>query len=339
MCGRHFSGGLVRDPQFNIGSVCPPNDLHPDVLSCACGWTSQLRNFGLPHTWLMLLVLGISLFVMASTSHAAGVVTTQMSGNTLTLTGDGQGNRIQLKYANSALIVGVTDYDDGTRIQGKNTFLNFKGDIVVNLNGGNDRFRVYDSQISLTNLTVDMGTGESEEVDIRNLTLAGNLAITSRGTKLNSSVSPGSGSDIRVESVVIRGNVRINTGTGTDLVTILPLDATPPRISGNVSIDTRDGDDFVGIGINGSHWPNTSAQIGGTVTIRTGAGPDICDLWVKMSGVDVLLGDGDDTLYAYVCGTRGGSAKLDGGAGSDWFRNSGGNSSSFTQGLVGFERR
>jgi hypothetical protein len=288
---------------------------------------------------LLLTAFTLIQLTLVSTGYAAGVVTTQLSGSTLTLTGDNQGNRIELKYANSAIIVGVTDYDDGTRIQGKSTFPNFKGDVVVNLNGGNDRFRVFDSQISLTNLTVDMGTGESEELDVRNLTLAGTLAITSRGTKLNSSVSPGTGSNIWVERAVIRGNVRINTGAGTDTVTILPLDSTPPQISGNVSIDTRDGDDFVGIGINGSRWPNTSAQIGGTVTIRTGAGPDVCDLWAKMSGVDVQFGEGDDTLYAYQCGTRGGPAKLDGGAGSDWFRNYGGNSSLFTQGLVSFERR
>lgn len=276
---------------------------------------------------------------LAPAAHATGVVKTQLSGNTLTLTGDGQGNRIELKYGSSGLIVGVTDHDDGTLIQGKSTFPNFKGDVVVNLNGGNDWFRVFESQISLTNLTVDMGTGESEELDVRNLTLAGTLAITSRGTKLNTSVSPGTGSKIWVERAIIRGNVRINTGTGTDSVTILPLDATPPLISGNVSVDTRDGDDFVGIGINGSRWPNTSAQIGGTVTIRTGAGPDICDLWAKMSGVDLQLGEGDDTLLGFQCGTRGGPAKLDGGAGNDWFRNYGGNSSLFTQSLISFERR
>lgn len=273
----------------------------------------------------------------AVAAHGAGVVTVHNNGNTLTITGDGAGNRVQIVWNGSQFDVTTPAYDNGTVIRGTTTFSGLKGDLVVNLNGGDDRLTITEGNLTFNNVTINSGTGEVEFVYLARLTIMGNLSITSQATKVTS--YPGDASDIRVEYVSVSGTTRINTGSGSDNVTVYPEGYRTPKLQGAVSIDTRDGNDSVYVMTNGSWGSGETCQIGGALTIRTGAGRDYVALWVKAASISLGLGDADDYLLGYGCGTRGGTADVDGGSGTDTFKNQGANSSLFTKALTNFEIR
>lgn len=290
-----------------------------------------LRN---PHGFL--LTLALASIATASPAYCAGIVNVQRNGNTLTITGDGAGNRISIYGSNTKLIVTQADYDDGTVIRGTPSVANFSGDLVVNLNGGDDRLTIVQQDLWLNNVTINSGTGVTEYVYLKYFKIKGNLAITTQATKV--SPFPGDGSSIHLEKVSVDGTIRINTGSGSDNVCVYPEGDDTPKLKGAVSIDTRDGNDNVNVDINGSGL-GASPQIGGALTIRTGAGADKVYLLVKAPSISVDLGDADDYLQAYKCGTQGGAASLEGGSGRDTFKNQGANSSLFTRGITGFEVR
>ncbi len=284
----------------------------------------------------LILTLALASIATASPAYCAGVVTVQKSGNTLTITGDGAGNRIAIYRNATNLIVTQADYDNGTVIRGTPSVAGFTGDLVVNLNGGDDRLTIDQQDLTFNNVTINSGTGATEYVFLRHFTIKGNLAITSQATKVTP--FPGDASSIHVEKLSVDGTIRIDTGSGSDNVCVYPEGADTPKLKGALSIDTRDGNDNVNVDVNGSGGV-PSPQIGGALTIRTGAGPDKVFLYVKAASISLGLGDGDDYLQSYASGTRNGTAALDGGAGTDTFRNQGANSSLFTRGLTSFEVR
>ena len=159
---------------------------------------------------------------LESRQMLTGTVAVALSGGTVTLTGSGAGNGVNVTDNGTALSVTGLNYDGGaTAVTGTTTPIantSITKGIKINLNGGATYLQI-GTTTALSplpgNLTVDLGKGNNVFYSF------------------NSSVA---------------GNACIVTGYGNDLATLLGL-----KVGGTLAVDTGAGNDYVVASLNGTH--------------------------------------------------------------------------------------
>jgi hypothetical protein len=282
---------------------------------------------------LLILNLAAVSCAIPLAAQAAGKVVVTKSGNKILITGDGAANHVFLGTEANKLIIRTGQ--DNTVIQGTKDFPGFTGDLELNMGGGDDNVAINSQTLVLNNVTANMGTGFREWFALHHARLNGSLSVVSQATAVGNYPEA---SYITVQSATIRGNVTINTGRGSDQVSIsTPTKDSVVGVGGNLWIDTRDSNDRVHVQDYASGKPPTGA--GGSLIIRTGTGNDLVEMRTRANSMTINLGEGDDTLNASGCSAPS-TISVDGNLGNnDTFANRKENSSRFIQALTGFEKR
>ena len=267
----------------------------------------------------------------------AGVVTvTVTDAGDLVVTGDGQANQVTIfqevtqgvPITGSYFIAG----QNGTTITGTDPthpgyIGNVTDDILINLNGNNDRLTVgdgFDGHFIVPNdLEISMGGGADvvtiDRIAVRDdatiLTGDGNDSVSFKGTVGGLAGVDGGNNDltiftgaradnVRLENTFVRRNLTINTGTDAfgDVVDMLFA-----NVGNDTNISTGGGSDIVRL---------SDVGFNDDLTINTGAGNDSVTLnRCEVDEIFANLGSGNDTLG--LRDTFGNRATLNGGIGTD----------------------
>ncbi len=276
----------------------------------------------------------LSLESLEGRSLLAGVVSVSVSGGDLIITGDGEANEIQIiqSLQNGAPIAGryfIAGQNNTTITGTVNGFANgvVTDDIVINLNGNNDRLTMGDGINGhfIVPDDLEINTADGSDVVVVNrvtvrddatiLTGNGNDSLTVRvtvgglagidGGDNNMTIDTGGLADTLVlQNIFVRRDLNINTGDDFFADTI---DFRVGNIGRDTTIVTGGGADNVliaDVGFNGNLAINTGS---GTDTVRI----DRC----QVNQLSVLLGSGTDQLT--INNTSAARASLNGGTEAD----------------------
>jgi hypothetical protein len=222
----------------------------------------------------------------------AGDVVVSMVHGALSIQGDGAANHVAVSSGTTdgSLVIqgldGTTVHMAGSTTAAPDTGLvvqNVKGDVRVSLGDGDDVVDVHDATIR-HDLNINTGAG----ADTVNVGVASGTAVTAGDKSAN---------------VNVRGSVLIRTGTDNDAVNV--ASANIGRVLG---IGTDGGDDTVNLGSLSVPTP------GGALTSLDDS-TDTAMLHAR-AGIDVALGDGNDTANLNGVSSRA-QVVVGGGAGDD----------------------
>ncbi|MFK7820757.1 MAG: calcium-binding protein [Planctomycetaceae bacterium] len=178
------------------------------------------------------------------------------------------------------------------------------GDLVINGDDSANEVWVYRDEVGLAvagrNETLINGDSEQrfEDVEVRNMKVNlknGDNSFWSRDLNQSGSVSIVTGSG--VDSVLIHGggrNVKISTKKGSDVVGVIPTEASP--LTGKLSINTSDGGDHVYVG--GSDRLDSSSNDATAISINAGKGADkiLFRDGMRTRNLKVVGGNGNDVV-------------------------------------------
>ncbi|MEZ6123757.1 MAG: hypothetical protein R3C49_11340 [Planctomycetaceae bacterium] len=233
------------------------------------------------------VAFAVGMLISGSTVMAGGNVTAANVNGQLQITGDGNGNSIQIQPGVVLTSIGGFKFRliaglqvaglDGTTVNNKvsQVFTGINGGLQVQLNGGNDSLKLgFASGVTAINgpVTVDMGAG-TDRVDVLRVAIAGDARFRFGG----------SGDDQLIADLLdVAGNLVAESDSGNDLIF---LDANAI----NVGVSTSGGDDQVAVVLG---------TIDGILSVETGAGRDevaLVDLDV-IGAVIMATGFGSDTV-------------------------------------------
>ena len=212
----------------------------------------------------------------------AGTVTLGMSGNDLSLIGDGAANRVQVVVRGNS--VEVSSLDGTTRIAGDNGNLDDDArdgvfstvigrrvdDVRVNLQGGDDVLSVFGRRIRVTgDIEIEGGRGDDT------------IAVKEVFANDDIEIEGGAGSDlISLLNSRAEDDVKIDLGGGDDAVSLARV-----RAGDDLRVKGRDGDDAVFM---------ARVRVRDDVTVRTGDGQSL-GLYASVKADDILIKGGDQT--------------------------------------------
>ena len=198
-------------------------------------------------------------------------------GNDLVLTGDSAGNEIRIyesaAQANRIVVEGL----NGTTINGQPKFelqASVLDDIIVNMNGGDDR-------VLVTNLTLT-NTGNGSELIINTHSGKDYVYLDNvHGFKKDVRINTGDHDDfVWARGVAVNEDFKVQTSGGADRVVLINITADDLRIetgSGNDSVDLFNvdavDDFYVHLG-SGDDYLEIEASSGGDVSLYGGSGTD-----------------------------------------------------------------
>ncbi|QDU27460.1 hypothetical protein ETAA8_25480 [Anatilimnocola aggregata] len=235
----------------------------------------------------------------------AGNVNVTLSSGNLTVTGDAQGNGVQIRQisSNQFAVVGLKQAGANTSINGAGfkVFSGVTGNVTFNMNGGNDQVHISDGQGFFAsqpglptsfqpvkfakNVTVNLGDG-ADTYAADDMTVGGKLKVDG---------GSGTGIDIvRLDGVTVNAvgssgqALEIDTNGGNDQVLI-----DFAEFKGLVDIDTGSENDLV-------HLFFAEIENNSDLIIRTQAGDDKVELFDLLIADDLLVdaGGGNDTVIA-----------------------------------------
>jgi hypothetical protein len=237
-------------------------------------------------------------------SGTGDVVATFIGGN-LYITGDSQGNYINVKNAG----LGdnrITVDGSGTTVNGASadwtTPTPVTGNIIIRMNGGNDTLLLQNFTAPRT-LTADMGEGENtltatnqEWSGAATLKSGGGAdTFTLNGVVASSNVSiqgGGGGNTISLDTNEFMKSLSVTNGSGGSTDNFSAVDTV---IHGNLTVNNGDGGSSFNFRVD-----TGTASVGGNVTIVSGEGGDYASLNDATLGgrlsCDFGLGSGDHGL-------------------------------------------
>jgi delta endotoxin-like protein len=269
----------------------------------------------------------------------AGIVTVQVSGGDLIITGDGAGNNIQVTQVGSGQYRVEGRYSAGAATQvrfgnstaGSQTLSGVTDDFTIEMQGGNDTVGLtYGTQNDLLvpdDLTIRMGNGR-DIVTFRNVRTGDDVLVDLGGgndlfDSLFSIVGTAEGTgdhdleilgqagvdDIKLAALngesIVRGDLKIDAGDTSEKDNVL---VSKLEILDDLEVKTFGGDDTVFVGY---------CDVGDDLTVETGAGRD--EVRLRENAVDEIfarLGTGSDD-YLGVRGNIARRATFDGGGGAN----------------------
>lgn len=303
-------------------------DLHSRVASDSHRGGAPLRAA----RWTILALAVPALLASAAAADGNVIAVVDAAGN-LVAVGDELDNRIDvgrlpLSTPNGYVVTGL----QGTTVNGLPEVVLFAtGDVLLSMNGGDDRTRV-DGFIP-GNVAIHGGEG-ADFLALGCPVVGGDVLMTGgpgddvvdiQDTGLNQdlTVLTGAGADrIHFFFARVDGDAVLSTGSGDDVV-----DPAQTDFGGSVLLFTGFGDDRVEV--------ENETEIAGSLLVVASFGDDevLIDEAVVEDHVLVLLGSGSDLLEVSQS-SIGGLTLADGGFGADAFSDDG--SSTFALGLLLF---
>ena len=260
----------------------------------------------------------------------AGNVSATVSGGNLIVTGDSAANGLYIRY------LGGTSYelesrstglssDPGTKINGygKIRLSGVTGDLRVNLGDGIDNLQVSSNVRAtaphLRHVLINMGTGQRENVLLSQTWMSGDLSIDAGSGQANVQVGQAGG-------VQVGGSMSIVTGGNND-----NIEVAGTKVQRDLTISSGSGDDRITL----ANQPVGPVRGGGRLRLDAGYGHDrVVFTGIEVGVLDLLLGEGNDTLSVTRSKINGGLA--DGGSGRDSLTLGAGNQLAGTR-FVSFE--
>ena len=269
--------------------------------------------------------------MMGSATLANGNINAALNNGVLQVTGDGAGNVMDIEpiiitrlqrvgaFQLNVPILGIKVSGlEGTTINGKAfaTFAKPTNGTIINLNGGNDKLRVFQGEFDAfpSSLKINMGTGTDD-------------ALVSADVNGDVDVTTGGGGDdiVFLDFIDVFGDVTVKTDNGNDqILAIVDADTIDIQSQGGadeifvglatallVTMDSGTGDDHV------VAQEVTSGQTGGILEIVSGADDDLVEVIdCEVNDLFVELQGGDDQLKLETSFVDS-LAELDGGDGVD----------------------